>query len=320
MTPDNDTAQRLHITLVVMSQSPYNRSIWAGFLDGFQSLGHTVQVVDSSQIPEPEEGQDPVDLLFAVHGYHVPTEKVLAYRNKGISTAVYLLDEPYEIDRTAEWARHYDCIFSVDAITVPVHQLHTHTEFLPLAYNDSIFCPDGPGIPSRILVLGSPFNSRARYLEALRDQWGEIVTWVGPGWKKFSPQGQHHDKFITPPECARFYRGADITINIHRNSTWSHFGDLNKKGLEATHLNPRFWETAACNSLQLCSYRSDLDIFAPKCPAFKTVDEFTSKIEYFLGASQARKDNAKRVYNKVKKHTYKARCIAVLDALKSHNA
>lgn len=315
MNTGNNT-QRLHIMLAVVPQSPFNRSIWTGILDGFESLGHTVQVVDSAHMPEPDDNHDPVDLLFAVHGCYVPTEKVLAYRDKGIHTAVYLLDEPYEVDRTTEWARHYDCIFSVDAVTVPVHQQHTHTEFLPLAYNDSIFSPDGPDIPSRILVLGSPFNAREQYLAALRDQWGKRVTWVGPGWKKFSPPGQHHEQYITPPDCARFYRGADIAINIHRDSTWSHFGELNKDGLAATHLNPRFWETAACNSLQLCSYRSDIDIFAPKCPTFKTVDEFTNKIEYFLGNDKARKNNAKRVYNKIKNHTYKARCITILDALK----
>ena len=165
-------------------------------------------------------------------------------------------------------------------------------------------------------MLGSPFSAREEYLAALRDRRGELVTWVGPGWKKFSSLGQYHEQFVAPPDCARFYRGADIVINIHRDSTWSHFGDLNKNKIEATHLSPRFWETAACNTLQLCSYRSDLDIFSPKCPTFETVDEFTNKIEYFLGNDKRRKNIAKRVYNKIKNHTYKSRCTTILNALK----
>lgn len=305
----------LRIMLVVMSQSPFNRSIWTGFLEGFQSLGHSVEVVDSNQIPDPGENTGTTDLLFAVHGFNLPTEKILAYREKQITTAVYLLDEPYEVDRTVEWARHYDCVFSVDRTTVPVHQQHTQAEFLPLAYNPVFFNPNGPGIPSRILVLGTPFGAREQYLAALRDQWGKLVTWVGPGWKKFSQSGQHHEQYVTPPDCARFYRGAEMVINIHRDSHWSHFGELNKSRLEATHLNPRFWETAACRSLQLCSYRSDLDTYAPKCPTFKTLEEFENKVDYFIGNAKARNDNAKRVYNDIKKHNYKSRCETILGAL-----
>jgi len=315
MNQNSDKRQRLHIMLAVVPQSPFNRSIWTGFLESFEMLGHTVQVVDSAQIPDPGDNRHPLDLLFAVHGFHVPTSKVQAYNAAGITTAAYLLDEPYEVDRTAEWGRHYNYLFTVDAVTVPIHQRHTRAGFLPLAYNPSIFNPDGPSIPSRILVLGTPFSAREQYLVALRDRWGKLVTWVGPGWNKFSPAGQHHEQYVTPPECARLYRGADIVINIHRDSHWSHFGEMNKSGLEATHLNPRFWETAACQSLQLSSYRQDLETFAPKCPTFRTVEEFTNKVDYFLGHEKARTSSAKHLYNKIKNHTYESRCMTVLEAL-----
>jgi len=315
MNLDNDKYHRLNIMLAVVPQSPFNRSIWTGILEGFQSLGHTVQVVDSAKIPSPDDNRNPVDLLFAVHGFHVPTDKVRAYNANGITTAVYLLDEPYEVDRTSEWARHYNYIFSVDAVTLPIHQRHTQARFLPLAHDPAIFNPIGPEISSRILVLGTPFSSREEYLSVLRDKWGEIVTWIGPGWSKFSPAGQHHEQYVTPHECAQLYRGADIVINIHRDSYWSHFGELNRNGLEATHLNPRFWETAACKSLQLSSYRQDLETFAPKCPYFYTVEEFTNKVGYFLGNRKARTSSAKHVYNKIKDQTYKSRCVTILSTL-----
>jgi len=308
----NKPNRPVHIMLAIMPQSPFNKSIWTGFLHGFQALGHTVQVVDANLVPAPEDSDADVDLLFVVHGLDLPSERVRAWRARGVTTAVYLLDEPYEVDRTTGWARHYDFVFSVDRITVPVHQQCTQARFLPLAYNASIFNPDGPRVPSRILVLGTPFGAREKYLAELRDKWGDLTTWVGPGWKQFSPAGVHHDRFVTPPECAALYRGADIVINIHRDSHWSHFGELNKSGLEATHLNPRFWEAAACRTLQLCSYRRDLDKFAPQCPSFKTVDEFTKKLEYFVNNEKARQDKAARVYNKIKHHTYQSSCIAVL--------
>jgi len=274
-----------------------------------------VEVVDATRIPDPTTVGKQPDLLLSVHGSNAPVEKIRAYHSADVTTAVYLLDEPYEVDRTVEWAQYYDCIFSVDQVTVPVHALHTQACFLPLAYNHTIFGPQGPSISSTILVLGSPFSAREEYLSILRDQWGRHVTWVGPGWRQFSQTGQYHERFVPPTGCAQFYRGAEIVINIHRDSCWSHFGELNKNRLGATHLNPRFWETAACNSLQLCSYRSDIDIFAPKCPTFRKVDEFANKLEYFLGNEKKRKDIAKRVTNKVKDHTYEARCNSILNTL-----
>jgi len=310
-----NTGRRLRIVLVVVLKSPFNRSIWTGIGEGLASLGHDVQVVDYTQVPDPEKISGQVDLVFAVHGYHVPLDKIRGYRDRGIVTAVYLLDEPYEVDRTEEWARNYDYVFSVDRVTVPIHEQHTNAAFLPLAYNEAVFGPDGPNISSRILVLGTPFSAREPYLEALRERWGKLVTWVGPGWKEFSAEGAHYEHYVAPPECAKFYRGADITINIHRDSTWSHFGELNTRRLEATHLNPRFWETAACGSLPLCSYRDDLDVFAPNCPSFSTVDEFVSKMDYFLGNEKSRKSRAGDVFRKVKKHGYRKRCETILREL-----
>jgi spore maturation protein CgeB len=305
----------LRILLVVMPQSPFNRSIWTGFLHGFQSLGHDVTVVDAAGIPDPAADANRPDLLLAVHGGNAPADSILAYRAAGVSTAVYLLDEPYEVDRSAGWARHYDRIFSVDQATVPIHSRHTQAVFLPLAYNNAIFSPDGPRIPSTILVLGSPFRAREEFLSVLRDRWGDLVTWVGPGWRQFSAPGQHYEQYILPADCARFYRGAEIVINIHRDSYWSHFGDFNRNRLEATHLNPRFWETAACKTLQLCSYRKDLDTFAPNCPSFRTADEFTNKLEYFIGNQKARDTIASKVYSRIKTHTYQARCRTIIDSL-----
>ncbi len=311
-------AKPANILMAVMPQSPFNRSIWSGFVQGFQKLGHRVHIADAARLPAPESLPQPADFLFTVHGFNLPLETLSLYREKGICTAVYLLDEPYEVDRTREWAAHYDHVFSVDEATVPVHAEHTSAHFLPLAYNAAIFGPDGPSIPSRILVLGSPFSAREAYLASLRDQWGDKVTWVGPGWKAFSSAGIHYEQFVPPEDCARFYRGADIAINIHRDSTWSHFGELNKDGIVATHLNPRFWETAACNTLQLCSYRKDLERFAPRCPSFSTVDEFMNKLEYFMQQPRAREDTARRVYNRIRKHNYEDRCKQVLETLGWH--
>jgi spore maturation protein CgeB len=308
----NNTPPR-NLLLVVMGQSPFNRSIWTGFMNEFQALGHNVRVVDARRLPDPATLGTLPDLLFAVHGSNVPVEQIQAYRERGVTTAVYLLDEPYEIDRSTGWSRHYDCVFSVDRITVPAHARFTRAAYLPLAYNRHIFRPDGPRLDSRILVLGTPFKAREAYLATIRDRWGDLVTWVGPGWKAFSDGGRHYEGFVEPEHCAAFYRGADIVINIHRDSCWSHFGDLNSRRLEATHLNPRFWESAGCGTFQLCSYRSDLDLYAPAAIAFNDLDDLVDKLDYFLDNTAARQRLASQLYSKVRNHTYEQRARTVLE-------
>jgi spore maturation protein CgeB len=305
----------MQIVLGVMSQSPYNRSIWTGFMRAFQRIGHTVLTSDASQLPHPGSIPKRPDLLFIIHGASASLEIVDAYRELGITTAIYLLDEPYEVDRTRIWSAHYNWVFSVDRATVPIHAVNSHATHLPLAFDEATFSPDGPAIASEILVLGSPFSAREEYLAPIRDRWGGRITWVGPGWRAFSPTGQHFEGFVTPEVCAQFYRGAKVVINIHRDSLWSHFGNLNQGKIEATHLNPRFWEAAGCGAFQLCSFRADLQAYAPKTAAFRTPDELEHKLEYFLGNERARRENAQRVHAKIKSHTYTQRAQSVLKTL-----
>jgi spore maturation protein CgeB len=303
------------IVLGVMPQSPYNQSIWSGFMRAFECLGHTVHVVDAAQLPNPDTLPVLPDFLYVVHGANTAPETVEKYRKSGTKTAIYLLDEPYEVDRTCLWSPYYDCVFSVDRATVPLHAVASRASHLPLAYDQTTFYPEGPSVVSEILVLGSPFRAREEFLTRVRDRWGDRTTWVGPGWRGFSPAGEHIEGFVTPEVCARFYRGAKIVINIHRDSWWSHFGDLNQRKIEATHLNPRFWEVAGCGSFQLCSYRSDLRTFAPKAATFRTVEEMERKIGYFLENDSVRQEQARYVHSKVRNHTYLERAKTVLAAI-----
>ena len=281
----------------------------------FQSIGHNVVPIDASQLPPPDSLSTRPDLLFVVHGANVALETIDRYRAQGVTTAVYLLDEPYEVDRTCLWSPHYDWVFSVDRSTVAVHAASSHAVYLPLAFDQAIFFPDGPSIASDILVLGSPFGTREEYLSPIRDRWGERITWVGPGWRRFSAAGKHFEGFVTPEDCARFYRGAKIVINIHRDPLWSHFGELNRGKIEATHLNPRFWEAAGCGAFQLCSYRADLLTYAQKAASFRSPEELARKLEYFLGNERARRDNANYVHGKIKHHTYTQRVQTMLNAI-----
>lgn len=305
----------MFVLIVCMGQSPYNRSIWQGIARGFKKQGCLVEVVDATQIPAPSSWKSPPDLLFVVHGGNTQEEAIKSYNDAGTTTAVYLLDEPYEVDQSIQWARHYDWVFTIDKATVDIHKQHSFAAHLPGGYDDTIFHSDGPSINSRILMLGSCFAARENLLGAIIKKYGELFTWVGPGWQTISTAGTHYNRLVSPEECAMFYRGADITLNIHRDSTWSHFGELNKQKLQATHLNPRFWEAAACGGFPLSSYRSDLDIYAKGAASFDNEQELVQKLEYLIGNTKACRKQAKLLLKSVKSHSYSERAKTILELI-----
>ncbi len=305
----------MFVLVVCMGQSPYNRSIWLGIARGFERHGCKVKVVDATQIPPPSSWDTLPDLLFVVHGGNTPEEAVKLYKNAGVTSAVYLLDEPYEVDQSVRWAHHYDWVFSVDRSTIDTHQEHSKAAHLPCGYDDTVFHPDGPSIESNVLMLGSCFAARENLLTNSVNKIGHLFTWVGPGWHQITTLGTHHDRLVTPEECAAFYRGANITLNIHRDSTWSHFGELNKRGLEATHLNPRFWEAAACGGFPLCSYRTDLDIYAKNVASFSNAAELSRKLEYFTSNTKASRKQSQLLLKAVRKHSYVERAKTVIDLI-----
>ena len=305
----------MYILVVCMGQSPYNRSIWLGIARGFERQGCKIQVVDATQVPRPSSLDSLPDLVFVVHGGNTPEDVIKQYRSAGVTTAVFLLDEPYEVDQSVSWAHYYNWVFSVDRATLAIHEQHSHAAHLPCGYDDTVFFPDGPSIPSRVLMLGSCFAARENLLATSVKKFGKLFTWVGPGWQQISTAGTHHNRLVTPEECAMFYRGAEITVNIHRDSTWSHFGELNKRNIQATHLNPRFWEAAACGGFPLCSYRADLDVYAKGAASFTGKEELDRKLEYFIGNAKASKKQAKLMLKAVKKHSYLERAKTVLDLI-----
>jgi spore maturation protein CgeB len=124
--------------------------------------------------------------------------------------------------------------------------------------------------------------------------------------------GHHNEGFVPPEGCAAFYRGAKIVINIHRDSLWSHFGEHNHSRIKATHLNPRFWEAAACGAFQLVSWRADLECYAPEAASFRSPHELATLVGTYLDHQDARTACVTAVHDRLASHHYEARASAIL--------
>ena len=77
------------------------------------------------------------DLLFVVHG----RKFIQRWGNKfsRYNSAVWLLDEPYEVDDTSKWSHYFNYVFVNDPNTL---EQHKNAHYLPVGY-DPILYRDG---------------------------------------------------------------------------------------------------------------------------------------------------------------------------------
>jgi len=69
------------IYVVHNPESVFNRSIWQGYLNAFQALGHDAFAVPQNDLPHPKDIAQVPDLLFVVHGDQHLLQRVKLYKS-----------------------------------------------------------------------------------------------------------------------------------------------------------------------------------------------------------------------------------------------
>lgn len=230
------------------------------------------------------------DLVLAQHGRAASNQMFLdRLKSRGIKTATYLADEPYETGETAAYSQGFDLVFTMDPCTLEVHRrsrasrdgvfylppgVHTdHFKQRPYFDKDGLVMRDlatlfiGNGTltprprwfkPIDRVVAGAAFH----YLHKTVTKAGNRKEWI--------PYEKH-------PEC---YGNTKLGLNVHRapwitEECWQTrvlhrhkqhslprglqlatdrpkewgTGFWNDGNLPAAHVNPRFLEMAACGTL-----------------------------------------------------------------------
>lgn len=291
----------------------YSDDYRVGWKWGFERIGCDVRVVDVSELrkgltqggmPSPlsmgrNHAAKPIadqianlepDLVFAHHG-RAASNKMFADRlaARGVKTAVYLCDEPYETGETTTYSPNFNYVFTMDPCTVEAHRRSRSNRegvyYLP------------PGVHTEDFQRRPYFNDEGdciRELETLFIGNGTLV----PRLKYFRPidrmvagscfqyltktVSKAHKKDWIPYEThPAWYANCKIGLNVHR-APWitedcyrkrvvnrpktfavPHgikisgspppqgwgTGFWNDSNLPAAHINPRFLEMAACGTL-----------------------------------------------------------------------
>lgn len=211
------------------------------------------------------------DFIFVVHGRIAHNR--LGRAAERVPKAVWLLDEPYEVDDTSRFSRHFTQVFVNDPST-----LHRHpgAVYLPVCYDPHLHRPAGPDRPYRVGFIGGGNRIRDRYLDALAA--ADCLDYViGGDW--FSPRvrAKTLSRNVSPKDTTARYQQTRIILNVFRET--HHY---NREGIPAVSMNPRIYEALACGALVISERRPEIIERVPDLPTFTTVAGCLEAVRHFL--------------------------------------
>lgn len=244
------------------------------------------------------------DLLFVVHGrkFHQRWGSRFAHRN----SAVWLVDEPYEVDDTSRFSAEFGTVFVNDPATM--HR-HPNAHYLPVCY-DPHACAYLPGEirPHRVGFVGGANPARERLLNALAQR--DLLSYVvGGPWNMPTLRHLTLASNIPADRTAALYRETGIILNIFR--TAHHF---NRDRVQPFSLNPRVYEAAGCGALVVSEPRPELARLWCDAPVFDGEYQLVSTLERLLQDVTAADELRRSCIKSFRKHTYAARLSAALAA------
>ena len=244
-----------------------------GLREAGATLGLTSEHADwdDVQLPAKIERFRP-DLVFVVHGRRFVQrwgDRFAKYRS-----AVWLLDEPYEVDDTSRWSRQFDVVLLNDGASA--HR-HVNAHELPVAYAPSLHHDAGGAARRwrRAGFIGGVNPARERLLGTLAGR-GLLDYVVGGPWRDPRLNALCLSGNIPAERTAALYRETDVVVNVFRDR--HHF---NASGIEARTMNPRIYEALACGALVISEPREEIARLLPELPTFRTAAEAAELVDFY---------------------------------------
>ena len=231
---------------------------------------------DDPNLPKKIHEFNP-DLIFVVHGRKFAQRWKDTF--KSYNTALWLLDEPYEVDDTSRFSHLFNTQFVNDPSTL---QSHPNAHYLPVCFDPLVYY-DNPRERKYLTgFIGGSNPVRQKFLETLYEN--QLLSYVvGGPWKGHKLNFISLSNNIPHEQTAELYRQTKIIINIFRSQ--HHY---NTRKIPAQSLNPRIYEALACGALVISEERPEIQTLFPMLPVFRSPQELTHIITQFLHDDEKR--------------------------------
>ena len=229
------------------------------------------------------------DLILTLYGSRLDRTIMQNIHQTDYKTALWLVDDPYEVDTTLSFASNYDFIFTIEENCIPLYQNagSKNVHWLPLATLPSRFksITVEQKYRSDICIVGTAFQNRLLLVDQLADYFlSKATKIIGRWWERLENyqrlKKNIFNQLIKPNELVNYYNGAKINVNIHRI-----FNIANSKNIPAQTPNNRTFDIAACNAFQLTDCRQMISQFYipnQEMIIFRSVADLKEKIDYYL--------------------------------------
>ncbi len=248
------------------------------------------------------------NFVFTIHGEYMNNYHLSRIKQMGVSTGIWCVDDPYDVDNSLPRVNGYDYIFTTENQCIPLYQSLNQGDvcFVMFGTQTQFYYPESPepGYESDICLIGSPFGSRIEMIDYLIRLLTNVhFKLVGPGWTNyFNGRADIVDKVVSPDEIRKFYNGSRIVLNVYRKSDETlDGGTLNCRGIEATTPNVRTFDIAACKKFQLSTERKGLQDFfnlSSEVITYANLPDLVNKIDYYLRNAGERENVAYNAYYK----------------------
>lgn len=271
------------------------------------------------------------DLVLFIHGGNINMEVVECLKTScpNTRTAIWLVDDPMQVDHSETYSNKFDYVFVNEKNTVRIHG-EDKSWHLPLAFNDELFDVNIYDLEDRfkseILIFGSLYPERVDFIEELYEYISKYDLLVagkiierGREFKRESLKTKYREGILDQRELAHYIAGSKICLDIPRRQDFSEYGRTNTRNIEASYLNPRIYETAAVDSLILTSSsRVEIkDTFEKdEFILYDDVEDCANKIIYYLENEKERKAITDKARKRVwKEHRYIDRANKIIECL-----
>lgn len=273
-----------------------------GLRHAAQALGiaHAEAGWDDPQLPRRIAAFRP-DLVLVVHG------RKFAQRWGGQlrdwRTAVWLTDEPYEVDDTAAWSSRFDHVFANDRTTL---DRHPNAHHVPMCFDPQVHRDDAGPRRHAVGFIGGANPTRERFLLPLAEA-GLLSYVVGGPWRSPALRRLCIADNVPAEKTAELYRQTEIVVNVFRET--HHF---NARGTAAEAMNPRIYEALACGAAVLSERRAEVGEVFPELPQFDRPEELVDTVRRLLADRAALAELRRQCRERLAGHAYGDRLARML--------
>ena len=306
-----DAATALGNTVAVVD---YSLTLWEKARSRLLSKHPPEQAVERRLLRAIEAARP--DLFLTLYGANVSARVLAGLRARGVPTANWWLNDPFQIERGAKILPAYDFAFSNARGAVEAYAALgvKNVRFLPTACEPAVHRP----LPGRATLCDLSF---AGDWSPMREQLASALVARGIDLRIFGPwrrklaadsplRARLEHGFFSPERMAEIFAASRATLNIH---TW--------RGRFDYGLNPRVFEAAACGVPQLVDHKRELDELFDTAEraamlVYRSDEELTSLGKSVADRSAELREKAVAASRSIReRHSYRARVAELLRAV-----